>query len=214
MIYKLIVKFYEYLILKLTRLEFIDILVNKYNSSKPIVSDKLYDDNFKHLGLDVNIPPSSFINNAKYISIGDNFGAWQNFRLEAINSYAGQLFEPEIIIGNNVSIGSDCHIGCINKIIIGDNVLMAGRIFITDHFHGKINSEDIDIAPAKRPLHSKGPVIIMDNVWIGEGVSIMPGVIIGKNSIIGANSVVTKNVSDNCVVAGNPAKLIRNLSKS
>ena len=61
----------------------------------------------------------------------------------------------------------------------------------------------------KRKLISKGPVIISDNVWVGEGVVILPDVSIGKNAIIGANTVVTKDVPDNAVVAGNPAKLIK-----
>lgn len=67
------------------------------------------------------------------------------------------------------------------------------------------------IAPNKRPLVSKGTVVIEDNVWIGEMVCIMPGIRIGKSSIIGANAVVTKDVPSYCVVGGNPAKVIKNL---
>ena len=65
--------------------------------------------------------------------------------------------------------------------------------------------------PSLRKLYSKGPVIIEDNVWIGEGVAILPNVIIGENSIIGANAVVTKDIPRNSVVGGNPAKIIRTL---
>ena len=54
-------------------------------------------------------------------------------------------------------------------------------------------------------------MIIKDNVWIGEGVAIMPNVRIGKNAIIGANAVVTKDVPENTVVGGNPAKIIKQL---
>ena len=88
---------------------------------------------------------------------------------------------------------------------------MASRIYISDHSHGEINKEAFSLPPAYRPLISKGPVIIKDNVWIGEGVCILPGVTIGENSIIGANAVVIKDVPDNCVAGGNPARVLRQI---
>jgi len=103
------------------------------------------------------------------------------------------------------------HIGCTNKIVIGDNVLIASRVYITDHSHGEVTIDALNIPPNFRPIISKGPVIIEDNVWIGEGVCILSGVTIGKNAIIGANSVVTKNVSPNSVVGGVPARVIKQL---
>ena len=60
-----------------------------------------------------------------------------------------------------------------------------------------------------RPMYSKGPVVIEDNVWIGEMVCILPNVRIGKGSIIGANAVVTKDVPANALVGGNPARVIK-----
>ena len=167
---------------------------------------------FKKCGRGLNIKAPIYLKGAKYISLGDNFSADYRLRLEAWNEYRGERFDPQIIIGNNVSLNFDCHIGCINKIIIGDNVLMASKIFITDHFHGEIIPEILDIPPVMRNLFSKGPVIIEDNVWIGEGVVILPNVRIGKNSIIGANSVITKDVVPNSVVAGNPARIIKTLN--
>jgi acetyltransferase-like isoleucine patch superfamily enzyme len=131
--------------------------------------------------------------------------------MEAWDSYSGQRFSPEIIIGDNVNMNTDCHIGCINKIVIGNNVLMASRIYISDHSHGEVTAEALKLPPVQRPLYSKGPVIIGDNVWIGEGVCIMPGVTVGENAIIGANAVVTKDVPAKAVVGGNPARLIRQL---
>lgn len=117
----------------------------------------------------------------------------------------------EHISGDNVNIGYDCHIWCVNKVIIGNNVLMASKIFITDHFHGDTSIDSLKLSPNYRKVISKGPVIIEDNVWIGEGVAIMPNVTIGENSIIGANSVVTKDIPKNSVVSGNPARAIKNI---
>ena len=167
--------------------------------------------NLKSLGKNYSFHANSFIKNPKYISIGNNFTAMWNLRIEAWDHFAYEHFQPEIIIGNNVNMNTDIHIGAINKIIIGNNVLLASRIYISDHSHGDITAEALHLSPAKRPLISKGPVIIEDNVWIGEGVVILPNVTIGKNAIIGANSVVTKSVAANSVVAGIPAIVIKNL---
>ena len=62
--------------------------------------------------------------------------------------------------------------------------------------------------PQRRPLYSKGPVIIGDNVWIGDKVTILPGVTIGNNAVIGANTVVTKDVPAYSIAVGNPCKII------
>ncbi|MBA0884378.1 acyltransferase [Flavobacterium sp. BBQ-18] len=147
----------------------------------------------------------------KYIKLGNNVGFDQRLRLEAFDKFLGDNFSPEIIIGDQVLIQKDCHIGAINKIIIGNNVLIASKVYISDHSHGEITVEALLLPPAKRKLYSKGPVIIEDNVWLGEGVVVLPNVTIGENSIVGANSVVTKSIPKNCVVAGNPAKIIRQL---
>ena len=61
---------------------------------------------------------------------------------------------------------------------------------------------------------SKGPVVIENDVWIGEGVCVMPGVRIGRGAVIGANAVVTQDVPANSVVGGVPAKLIRSLQRN
>mgnify|MGYP003303828594 FL=1 len=112
-------------------------------------------------------------------------------------------------MGDNCSIGEDSHITAINSIRLGNNVLLGKKILITDNAHGTSSAELLEIAPNYRPLSSKGPVVIDDNVWIGEKVSIMPGVHIGKGVIVAANSVVTKNIPPYCVVAGIPAKVIK-----
>lgn len=145
----------------------------------------------------------------QYIEIGNNFSAGERFRIEAWDSYGKQSFKPQITIGNNVVFNTDIHIGCINKIEIGDNCLFASRIYITDHHHGEPSAEMLKLTPKERPLSTKGPVIIEKNVWVGEGVAIMPNVRIGENSIIATNAVVTKDIPPNCVVAGIPARVIK-----
>jgi acetyltransferase-like isoleucine patch superfamily enzyme len=166
---------------------------------------------FGSIGNNAMIQSPNRIINPKYIYIGDDFSSLYGLRMEAWDAFRGQRFSPEIRIGNNVIFNSDCHIGCIDKITIGNGVLMASRVFISDHFHGQTDGSDIDTAPAERALTSKGPVVIGDNVWIGEGAAVMPGVVIGENSIIGANAVVTKSFPADSIIAGVPAKLIRKI---
>lgn len=167
---------------------------------------------FKEVGNDIHFEyPISTIG-LSCISIGNNFTARKNIKLRAFKEFQDQKFEPEIVFGNNVSIESDCHIGCINKIIIGNNVLIASNVYISDHMHGLPDYSDIEIAPLKRQLSSKGPVIIGDNVWIGEKVIVLPGVTIGKNSIIGANAVVTKDIPEYSIAVGIPAKVIKTIA--
>lgn len=145
----------------------------------------------------------------QYISVGKNFNSYKYLQLEAHDYHNERKYSPNISIGDNVSINYNVHIGAINQIIIEDNVLIASKVFITDHFHGEIISEDLKIPPQNRKLFSKGGVHIKRNVWIGEGVTILPGVTIGENSIIGANSVVTKDIPVNAVAVGNPCRVVK-----
>jgi acetyltransferase-like isoleucine patch superfamily enzyme len=144
-----------------------------------------------------------------YITIGNNFSSFRRNRIEVFGKILDVEYNGQLNIGDNFSINDDCHIACINKITIGNNVLFASKIFVTDHFHGKIDKESLSVPPSLRPLFSKGEVIIEDNVWVGEGVVILPGVSIGENSVIGANSVVTKSFPKNSIIGGNPARLIK-----
>lgn len=147
----------------------------------------------------------------KYITIGDGFVADAGFRIECWDKYNNQIFTPSVIIGDNVSFNYRCHIGCINQIIIGNNVLFGSQVLITDHSHGGENDEQ-EITPKMKNLYSKGPVIIEDNVWIGEGVCILPNVRIGANSVIGANAVVIKDIPPYSVAVGNPARVVKKMN--
>ena len=147
----------------------------------------------------------------QYITIGKNFNSAKNLRLQAIDEYRNFHYNPKISIGDNVSINPNCQISAIDSIIIGNDVLLASNVFISDQSHGFNSLIDIHTSPADRELVSKGGIVIEDKVWIGQNVSILPNVKIGRNSIIGANSVVTKNIPSFSVAVGSPAIVLKKI---
>ena len=167
---------------------------------------------FKTLGENSLIRYPIVLKGAEYISIGKNTGLGERGILTAWNTYLDNKYSPNITIGDNTSIGEDYHITAINKVQIGNNVLMGKKITITDNTHGKADLNSISSPPAKRALCTKGPVIIEDGVWIGDKVTILSNVTIGKNSIIGANALVSRNIPANCVAGGVPAKIIKEIT--
>ena len=133
------------------------------------------------------------------------FTAQPDLRIECINKWKNDSFSPILKIGHNVCLGFRCHIGCINYISIGDNVLVGSNVLITDHSHGK--SEECELSPNDRKLYSKGPVVIENDVWIGDNVCILPDTKIGHHSIIGANSVVIHDIPPYSIAVGSPAEV-------
>ena len=142
-----------------------------------------------------------------YIDKGSTFG--KGLILTAWKSYNKCCYQPSIEIGKNCHIGEFCHITAINSIKIGNNVLTGRYVYISDNSHGNIILSEENIPPVERELFSKGPIVIGDNVWIGERCCVLAGVTIGKGAIIGANAVVTHDVPPNCIAAGVPAKVIK-----
>lgn len=145
------------------------------------------------------------------ITIGNNSTIQSHCILGCWLKYAGVEYTPTLNIGNNCNIGEHTHISAINSITIGDGLLTGRYVYIGDNSHGELSVEEADIPPIRRTLKSKGPILIGNNVWIGDKVTILSGVTIGDNAIIAANSVVTHDVPRNSVVAGAPAKIVKEL---
>lgn len=127
----------------------------------------------------------------------------------------GCRFNPgqngKLIIGQNLVMGDYCQIEAMSSVKVGNNVLMASRVYIGDASHGEYKGEfqvSPNIPPNNRNIVAL-PIVIGDNVWIGNAVTILGGVKIGDGSIIGANAVVTKDVPKNSIAVGNLAKVIK-----
>lgn len=150
-----------------------------------------------------------YIRNRRLISFGAGFTAGVGLRIEALDEGSDH---PLIEIGPNVQVGDYVHIGAVHSVRIGANVLIASKVFISDHNHGRYSGEgrhdSPSIAPIARQL-SFSPVSIEDDVWIGEFVCVLPGVTIGKGAIIGAMSVVTQDIPPNTIAVGSPARPIK-----
>ncbi|MDY0384735.1 hypothetical protein [Trichlorobacter sp.] len=160
----------------------------------------------------LRVHPSAKIIGTPGIAIGANFYAGKDFWLEAVYTHGTLSYTPRIIIGDNVAVNDSVHIAATNYIEIGNNVLMASKIYISDHNHGSYSGElhsAPEMPPNMRPVSSDQRVVIEDNVWLGEFVAVLPGVTIGKGTIIGSNSVVSRSIPPRSIAVGAPAKVVK-----
>ena len=114
--------------------------------------------------------------------------------------YGGDIYlfeKAQLIIGDSY-INSNCVIRATKEINIGDGCAIGCHFTALDSNFHEINGK-----------MKSAPVTIEDNVWIGANVTILPGVVVGRGSVIAAGSVVTKSVPPNSLVAGVPAKVIK-----
>lgn len=186
---------------------------------------------FKACADNVSFGKIGYVYGLKHMSIGSGcrFGdgfwltAWDSHgsqspklphlgEIEESNGRFIQKLNPELSIGDNCNFGAFNHITCANNITIGNNLLTGKWVTITDNSHGSTDLQTLQVPPSQRPVVSKGAVVIGDNVWLGEKCTILPNVTIGDGAVIAANSVVTKDVPAYCVVAGNPARIIKQLN--
>lgn len=114
-------------------------------------------------------------------------------------------FGQHIVLGKNVFINHACSFLDLGGITIEDGVMIGPRVNIT--------SENHPVEPSKRKTLVPAKVLIKKNAWIGAAATILPGVTVGENSVVAAGALVTKEVPDNAVVAGVPAKIINELKR-
>ena len=106
-------------------------------------------------------------------------------------------------IGKNVFINNDCTFLDIGGISIEDDVLIGPKVTLVTESH--------PLNPAGRKALLAKPIVVKQNAWIGAGAIILPGVTVGENAVVAAGAVVSKDVQANTVVAGVPAKFIKNI---
>ena len=112
---------------------------------------------------------------------------------------------PVLQIGDRCVIGRGSHIVAHHSLVIGDDVYTGPYVYITDQNHGYADPD----VPIGRQLPRNAAVQIGSGSWLGAGAVVLPGACIGRNVVIAAGSVVRGTIPDRCVVAGVPARVVR-----
>lgn len=157
---------------------------------------------FKYYGRGSKLYKPMCVEMAENISIGDDVSIGEGTWLAA-NPHTGK--KSELVIGRGTSIGHYNHIYATQSIRIGEYVLTADKVYISDNLH---EYGDIHTPIIRQPIKQCKQVVIGDGAWIGENVCII-GACVGKQSVVGANSVVTHDIPDYCVATGAPARIIK-----
>ena len=157
---------------------------------------------FKKLGFKTRIFYSVRIQGKKYISIFNKTVVQRHGWLLALKI---DEHDPILTIKEGCAIGDFCHIASVRKVVIGENVLIANKVYISDNLH---HFEDVNTPIINQKIFFKKEVFIGSGAWIGENVCII-GASVGRNSIIGANAVVTKDIPNYCMAVGSPARVIK-----
>lgn len=163
-------------------------------------------------GLNLNVIGNMSIYGKGNIKIGNNFMMTNDCNVNPISSNIKGAFYTEenafVSIGDNVGM-SATRLWISKRLTIGNNVKIGACTLLIDTDSHPI---DYDIRRTSNEGTRASPITIEDDVWIGAHSIILKGVTIGARSIIGAGSVVTKDIPCDCIAAGNPCKVIKNLA--
>jgi acetyltransferase-like isoleucine patch superfamily enzyme len=164
---------------------------------------------FERVGRGTAIFRPLLLSNVHHASVGDRVLIREGARIELVVSAPGAI--PKLSIGNDVNIEQNVHIVCGSSIDIQDNVTITGGCAIVDIEHPY---EDVDdpLSIGRRLRMRGNRVVIGVGSFIGFNSMVLPNVVIGRHSVVGCHSVVTRDVPDYCVVAGNPARVIKRYS--
>jgi len=161
---------------------------------------------FGHIGNGSIIYPPFHTNDPSEVYIGDGVQVWDGSWIDTFKEYKGIEYRPRLEIGDGTYIGRQAHVCACNKVTIGRNVVFADSVYVGDSLHG---FEDINTPIMDQQLVCPGPVVIEDEVCLGERVCVMPNVTIGRHSVVGSNSVVTRSIPAYSVAVGSPAQVVK-----
>jgi acetyltransferase-like isoleucine patch superfamily enzyme len=166
----------------------------------------IHPERFAAFGHRSAIVPPAVIRSPHRIRIGDNVLIHDRAWLSVVEEFLGQRFEPSLTIGDRTVFGRDFVVSCVGRIDIGNDVLGSERVLIADSYHGY---EDPHTPISRQPMAVPEPVTIEDGAMLSANVCVLGGVTIGARTYVGAGAVVTRSVPPNCVVVGNPGRIVR-----
>ena len=161
---------------------------------------------FRQCGPGTRISPPFRFANLSRINLGAGVMIHRDCWIHVRDDPAGDKSEPAIVIKSNTGIGMGATLSAMRRIVIGEHVMLARNVYISDHAHA---FEDMNLPIALQGIAKVGEVEIGDSTWLGQNACVLPGVRIGRHCVVGSNSVVTHDVPDFCVAAGVPAKVIK-----
>lgn len=119
-----------------------------------------------------------------------------------IEPYCRLVGDPKITIGDNFYANAGCHF--LGDISIGNNVMIGPKTVMWGRNHGTKKGINMDEQSSE-----KGPIVLGNDVWVGANATILKGVKIADGAVVGAGSVVTKDIPENAIAVGNPARVIK-----
>lgn len=156
-----------------------------------------------------------YVRGRKYIDFGRGLTTGVGCRIEAFRLQGEEA--PVLRFGDRVQLNDYVHICALESVEIGDDVLMASHVYISDNSHGDYKGGDSDSSPDEPPIarsYRTAPVKIGSRAWLGEGVMVLPGVEIGEGSVVGAHSVVSSDIPAGSIAVGAPARVIKKYNHS
>ncbi len=126
---------------------------------------------------------------------------------------AGSMIEPPFycVYGRNIYLGDFVYLNVLCTILDCNEVRIGNHVMFGPNVQVYCAAHLLEAEPRNRGLEVARRIVIEDNVWVGGAAILLPGVTIGRNAVVGAGAVVTHDVAANMVVAGNPARVIREI---